>query len=119
MGVDDGGQNSFDLLFMGYRDRCEFGINGQISIYDPENGSTMESIAESKFRKYCSSVEDEIRVQKTESLDKNANATYDYRWGFHSRDGGVNKAPPSSLKPGYPATPAGESYYKTISTFVI
>tara|TARA_Y100000590_G_scaffold76739_1_gene84943 strand:- start:11137 stop:12879 length:1743 start_codon:yes stop_codon:yes gene_type:complete len=89
-GEDDvGGQNSFDLLWMGFRDRCTFGIAGQINVYSA-GGSTMENIANNKYRKYCGLTQDEIQTQKSESEDKKDNVSYDYKWSFHSPTSEVN-----------------------------
>ena len=90
-GADDvGGQKSFDLLWMGFRDRVDFGIGGQIMVYDPRGGSPMESIATNKFRKYCGQTQDELQSERVESLDSVANATFSYKWGFHAPNSQVN-----------------------------
>ena len=89
-GNDEGGLNSFDLLWMGFRDRAEFGIQGQIEVYDANGGVSMEALANSKFRTYCNVTEDDLLSQKSESLDKDLNASYDYKWGFHATNSMAN-----------------------------
>ena len=94
---DVGGGSSFDLLWMGFRDRCEFGIAGQITYYDPDDpeASTMEGIALNKYGKYCGAldpeIDDAIRLQRVESLDRSSNSSYDSKWSFHSPVKSVNK----------------------------
>lgn len=96
--LDEGGADSFDLLYMGFRARCEFGIAGQITTYEAAGGgnaTSMEDIALNKFIKYCGlldpNADDVIRLQRVESLDRNSNSSYDSKWGFHSPTKSVNK----------------------------
>jgi hypothetical protein len=91
--LDEEGNASFDLLWMGVRNRASFGIQGSISVYDPA-GTPMESIAESKFFKYCSFIDD-LLTQKTESADRDDSASFNYQWGFHT---------PARMVNSYPAT---------------
>ena len=83
-GVDEGGQSSFDLLWMGFRDRSQFAIQGQISVYDPNaQGATMEAMASQKLFSYCDINDDLLLTQKSEAEDQAKNASYNYTWGFH------------------------------------
>ncbi len=98
---DVGGEDSFDLLWMGFRSRCEFGIAGQIISYDKDDGSTMDEIAENKYLHYCGNPDpdndDSILIQAVNSLDRSSNSSYDYKWSFHTPSKSVNKFPATAL----------------------